>query len=274
MAGTTLVLAICVKIEGGGVLKPGYTMELWSNLFLDEGASGAPDWATCSLNVGTWRRVTAENEEAKRLFARIRCEQAGTEAYCALGSPVQGEGGGSERLFVPQWVLERLGLEGTGEGVSVEWLSEEAFPEATRIVLRPHDSAFYHADAKEELERGLTRMGVLTVGATVTIPIEELGGFQISFDIVAAEPANVVLAQGDEVALEFEEPLDGGPGVPAPPATPAASEIAGEMLPAAPPPLEPAGQRLGGAPVRRMADGRPWNPWRDGPKTAVPTESN
>jgi hypothetical protein len=182
-------------------------------------------------------------------------------------------------MFLPPWILEALGVDGSGEEVEVEWMSQEAFPEATKILLRPHDSAFYHADAKEELEAALTRLGVVKNGMTIQIPLQKLGGYEVPFDVVSCEPANVVLAEGDEVAIEFEEAVDAA-------ALRAAAEA--EALRAAQaqqPEPEPhdfvgaalaaaastttwvsagTGQRLGGGAPRVCADGRRWNPWRDG----------
>jgi hypothetical protein len=161
------------------------------------------------------------------------------------------------------------GCQGCGEEVAVEWFDQDAFPAATRIVLRPHDSAFFNSDIKAELERGLTRLGVVQCGTSITIPIEHLGGFEVSFDVVCTEPANIVLAEGDEVVLDFEEALD----APAPPAAPEPEpapavpepEPSEEMVAAALQEQEPpAGQRLGGAGPRLMPDGTRWNPWKHG----------
>jgi hypothetical protein len=257
-------------------------MELWSTAYIFE--PGAEDWATCAVDVAVWRRITEEQEGAKRIFACIQFGEA--SLYCALGAPVQAshEGGGGagrmDRLYLPAWRLEQLGIDGCGEIAQVEWFSEEAFPEATRIVLRPHDSAFYHADAKEELERGLTRLGVLNQGQTITVPMSLLGDFPIQLDVVRTEPAGLVLAEGDEVALEFEEAHDRAMEAEAAVAraaeAAAAAAVAAEfadcsgMIPLVPMPAPPAGgQRLGGAAPRLTADGRRWNPWRDGPGPKV-----
>lgn len=291
-------------------------MQLWSHAYLENEAEA--DAMTCTLTERDWVKVHAD-VPAKRLIADIQF--GGQTVFCALGSPVRPSEGLCRRpveeedsaqdadtqdahtanadaadadaadahaadahapLFVPYWVLERLGANGMGETVTVEWRSEEAFPEATRIVLRPHDSAFYHGDAKAELEAALTRLGVLRTGDTVTIPLTVLGGFEIGFDVVATEPADVVLMQGDEVAIEFEAARDGAaeaqsvqlPQLPQPrPGTPSPFEGDDLFSPIAPAALGPAeaqpqplhfpgaGQALGGT-SRRMPDGRPWNPWR------------
>jgi len=228
-------------------------MQLWSNVFLPD-PYGA-DCATCTVPLNAWRRITEENPGA-RLFGRICYE--GKHIYAALGPPNQ-EVETSEKLFLPSWMLDNLSAPGEGEDVEVEWLSQEAFPEATRIVLRPHDSAFYHGDAKEELERCLTRLGVLRKGDTLVLQLECLGGFDIVFDVITTEPANLVLAEGDEVVMEFEEALDAiappepRPDTPIPESPFVATEV-----------QEPAARRLGGE-ERVMPDGTRWNPWKHGP---------
>ncbi|NBO70515.1 MAG: hypothetical protein EBU66_05570 [Bacteroidetes bacterium] len=208
-------------------------MEVWSSIFTHESES---EWATCSLPIDIWKRVMDQNP-ATRLVARIRYNT--NEVYIALGSPVELEG---EKIFIPNWFLDHLGVSGSGEIVDVEWLAQDAFPEATRIILRPEDSAFYHSDAKEELECSLTRLGVLRTGDTIVIPMKCLGGYEIAFHVVVTEPANIVLAHGDEVVIEFEESLDT----------------------IAPPTAVVEGRRIGGE-TRMLDDGRRWNPWRDGP---------
>lgn len=242
-------------------------MHLWSQAFLEDAGRQDIGTATAVTDERTWRRLMEENEGVSRLIARI--DWCGGIWYTALGSPARVE---EERgLYLPLWMLDQLGIEGVGEEAEVTWLGEDAFPEATRIVLRPHDSAFYHADAKEELERALTRVGVLQRGTTLEIPLEILGGFPVGFDVVGLEPASVVLAQGDEVAIEFEEAIDtsGAATVPAEEPEPDFSsmvDVPGATTPIA---SQTQGHILGGQ-MRRTADGKPWNPWRDAkPKAAA-----
>ena len=87
-------------------------------------------------------------------------------------------------------------------------MTEEAFPQATKIVLRVVDSAFYNSDIKRELEIALTRIGVIKKGQLLHIPIEALGDFIVDIYVSELEPANIVLCEGEEVAVEFEEPVD------------------------------------------------------------------
>ena len=231
-------------------------MELWSSLFLDE----TTDWATCIAPLPAWRKITEENA-GQRLIAQITLGEK--TIFAALGNPVQGDE--FNRIYVPTWMLDLLGSEGIGEEAEVSWLSQDAFPEATRIVLRPHDSAFYHADAKEELERALTRVGVLRQGDTIMVPLEVLGGYQVAFDVILTEPANIVLAEGDEVAIEFEAALDGAAEAQdgaAPVALPEPFEEEAMVQTEAPAQAqEPQGNVLGGT-IRLNPDGTRWNPWR------------
>ena len=220
-------------------------VQLWSAIFVTDEA----DWATCAVSPHMWNQVTESNPDAQRLIAQI--EIRGRTMYMALGTPIYCAESDCP-LILPNWSTSLLGIEGVGEGATVTWMSQEAFPSATRIVLRPHDSAFHNADAKEELERALTRLGVLRQGDTILVPIEALGGYEIAFDVMVTEPAGIVLAEGDEVAMEFEEALD-VPPAPAP----------AEPEPMLPEIIEPpVGNVLGGT-TRRMPDGRAWNPYRD-----------
>jgi len=225
-------------------------MELWSAIFV----SDESDWATCSVSPYRWRQITDENPDAQRIIARI--EIGSKTVYVPLGAPVAHDSHNS--LFLPKWVLSNLGIDGTGEIAEVIWLSQEAFPAASRIVLRPHDSAFHTVDAKEELEIALTRLGVLRSGDTLVIPIGGLGGYEIAFDVMVTEPADIVLAEGDEVAMEFEQALD-SPAAPEPTAPQPLEEFVPDQMIETP--VE-EGYTLGGQPTRRMADGRAWNPWR------------
>jgi hypothetical protein len=128
---------------------------------------------------------------------------------------------------------------GNGEELNVEILSEEAFPPATRIVLKVVDSAFYNSDVKDELEKALSAIGVIRAHTTLQIPIKALGGYPIDLFVSETEPANIVLCDGEEVIVEFEEPVDHvmpplpveRPGTPIPPVVEPIIPIAAEASP-------------------------------------------
>lgn len=248
----------------------------WSQEFLGDGDK---DLYTVFLEDVAWRQLHDRMPDAKRIFAVIR---AGERSHvCALGHPVRGglKDGDDEPVYLPPWMLQTLRLDGVGDLVEVEWIPEEFAPEATKIVLRPHESAFYHANAREELEPVLTRYGILQVGSTIPVPLEVLGGYVVLFDVVRCEPADLVLMEGDEVAIEFEQALDYVEPAPQPSA-PTSGALAApaptqpepfeteSMLPSAEPPPQPQGHILGGVNRPRLPDGRAWNPWRDGARPA------
>ena len=236
------------------------SVQLWSPVYVSEEDG---DQMTCSLEKSVWTALMNRHDGCRRLFAKIDFE--GKTLYIALGSYVECTMGYTNlpRLILPQWALEVLSSVGMGDEATVSWLTEDAFPPATRIVLRPHDSAFYHSDAKEELEQALTRLGVLQKGQTIMLSIQALGDFPISFDVVECEPANIVLADGEEVAMEFEAALDQPPEPVARPDTPIPDPAYFSSMITEVAPPQPVGRTLGGT-NRYTADGKPWNPYRDG----------
>lgn len=236
---------------------------VWSQEFLNEAQR---DWALCFVSEHDWRSITASLPNALRIFGRFEAPDGAT-FYCPLGVPVNIPEDPEDAVYLPFWLLDRHGLTGCGETLQVSWVSQEAFPHAQRILLRPHDTAFFHGDAREEMEQHLTRLGVVQAGETLLLPMSELGGFAVAVYVASLEP-DTALMQGEEVALEFEESVD--TLVSTPPIRPQTPEPAA----ASPEPMIPAeavnavvqtvvqGRRLGGETRSPLSDGRPWNPYR------------
>ncbi len=232
------------------------------------------------VSVNEWRRIHDENSDSARIFGRFIVGDK--DVFCALGEPIGMDQFDKENervpIIIPNCALAILGIEGSGEDVEVTWLTEDAFPNATRVILRPHDSAFFHSDIKEELERELTTFGVIMEGTTIPVTVQSLDGFSVQMDIIRTYPANVVLLDGDEIVFEFETALD----VPEAPVTPEvvrafpsyetvpvaepapvpAFPFVETVIPVAEPLAEPVGHRLGGVNHAPLPDGRLWNPWR------------
>jgi len=147
---------------------------VWSQEFLEERQR---DEHVCLVGQDQWQRIHEEQEDVRRVFLRLRpqAEETG-DLVAALGHPVLTTDldVGTRPIFLPGWMLQTLRLEGMGEAVRVEVLNDEALPAATKIVLRPHDSAFYGVDSNEELEPVLTRFGVLTAGTTIPVRVDAL----------------------------------------------------------------------------------------------------
>jgi hypothetical protein len=202
---------------------------------------------TADLSRDFWEIIHRELH-CKRCFL---CFQKGDASMIlAVSNPVmeQGHTEGDYKVYAPMSFLDRLGATGDGETVDVTVLSEEAFPQATKIVLRSFDSAIYNSDVKQEIEYALSNIGVIERHAQLQIPIRDLGGYPVEVFISEVEPADLVLCEGDEVVLEFEEPLDQiappRPPTPIPETIPRLESMLAEMQQAQPQP-QPEGRTLG-----------------------------
>ena len=86
-------------------------------------------------------------------------------------------------------------------------LVREMPPVATKITLQPLDSEIYHCDIEAAVSEYLSNWQVLSVGMTLSVPCEELGGFLVDIFVKAIEPAETVLLRGN-VPLELDEPIE------------------------------------------------------------------
>lgn len=206
-----------------------------------------------------WERIT-EEIDTPRLFASITFKN-GFRRICSVNSFDLPAGQVHPKvIYLPQWMIPHS--EVYGDEYEIQFICKDSFPSAIKITLRPVDSAFYNVDAKEELEASLSAMGVLQQGDLITLPMNALGGYEVSFYISELMPADIVLLDGEEVAIDFEEAVDqfdGRPPIAERPPTPIPPEMISHdfSLPVA----EQMGNVLGGT-VRRTADGKAWNPWR------------
>lgn len=194
-----------------------HTVALYSKVFLD--SYDPNDWSNVAVDRSLWEEIhriqtplfygaggTLPTAPTHRYFMQIGSIEEG--CIVAVGNPIMGSETEEKKIYMPQWLLEQYGFQGEGESHDVQILTEEAFPQATKIVLRVVDSAFYNSDVKKELEIALTRLGVIKKGQLLHIPIEALDDFIVDIYVSELEPANIVLCEGEEVAVEFEEPID------------------------------------------------------------------
>jgi hypothetical protein len=187
-----------------------HTVSLYSKVFLD--SNDPNDWSNVAIDRSLWEdihRIHVNATTTHRYFLRfISDDENETKCIVAIGNPVMGNVTDEKKIYMPQWLLDRHNFQGEGESYDVEILTEEAFPEATKIVLRVVDSAFYNSDIKKELELALTRLGVIEKGQVIHVPIDSLDNFAVDIYVSELEPATIVLCQGEEVIVEFEEPVD------------------------------------------------------------------
>jgi hypothetical protein len=203
-----------------------------------------------------WERIT-EEIDTPRLFANITFRN-GSRRICSVNSFDLPAGQVHPKvIYLPQWMIPHD--EAYGNEYEIQFIGKDSFPSALKITLRPIDSAFYNVDAKEELEASLSAMGVLQQGDQITLPMNALGGYEVSFYISELMPADIVLLDGEEVAIDFEEAVDqfdGRTSTEERPATPIPDEMVSFDF------SSPQGGNILGGTVRRTADGKAWNPWR------------
>jgi hypothetical protein len=182
-------------------------VHIWSKAYAP---STDTDAFSIQVDKSLWERAM-RNEGSRRKFLRIEHPEGLDDWIAPIGQPVQESGDHDEsfdNIYLPLWMIDTAHFSGTGEDAVVEIVDEEYFPEASKIVLRVIDSAFYNADIKEELERALSALGVVRQHTILQIPVQALGGFAVEVFIAETEPANLVLCDGEEVAVEFQEPVD------------------------------------------------------------------
>jgi hypothetical protein len=216
---------------------------LYSTDYLDGGGSSA----VASIPEAIYTEML-ELHSTQRLFARVYFS-SGPSRYTAVQPCANGE---ETPIYMPLWMIPDG--EPMGQVVEVIFRGTDAFPQATAVSLKPTDSAFYSTDIKETLTQQLTQLGILRVGDMIQLTLDEMGGYPIEFYVSKCDPTDVVLLDGEEIVVDYEEATDVWDGRPL-------VERAPTPIPPEPLPLV-QGNLLGGGPVRRMADGRSWNPYR------------
>ena len=186
-----------------------YPISIWSKAYAP---SVDNDIYSVQVDKYIWEKAMSQ-EGSKRKFLQIQHPYGLDDWIAPIGQPVQIEHVDTveERrysIYMPLWMIDASHVEGEGIGSTVQIIDEEYFPQATRIVFRVIDSAIYNADIKEELERALSAMGVIREHTTLHIPVEALGGYPVEVFVSKTEPVNLVLCDGEEVVVEFEEPVD------------------------------------------------------------------
>jgi hypothetical protein len=123
----------------------------------------------------------------------------GSEIRIALGDPVSSAVGLS--LYIPQWVLNSAGLEGTGETVNIRFERSETLAKATQLEFKVLGEIPEGIDLKDLLEEPLSQLGVLEQGQIIPAPLFD----GVSLIVKSCSPAGVpVFLDGAEIALEIE----------------------------------------------------------------------
>lgn len=166
----------------------------------------------------------AEFQNGKPLLARL-ISSNGISRVCCVGSP---HFQAREHIYIPQWLMENLGIDSENT-ICLELITEE-IPDATKICLKPLDTAIYHTDIRECFERSLDMFHVIETGSMLTVEVESLGGYKVYAYVNNVEPG-MMGRLGGEVEVEFLEPDGGVPEFARPPTPiPPLNDIHEEVL--------------------------------------------
>lgn len=132
----------------------------------------------------------------------------------ALGDPVVGW---VKKIYVPHWILESCGLEGSGEEVEIRFERCESFLKAEKLGFQVLGDIPADIDLKDLLEEPLSQLGVIHKGQMIPAPAFE----GVHLILRSCEPDGPpVFLDGAEVSLEIEQDTLYIPAVPEPPLAP------------------------------------------------------
>jgi hypothetical protein len=132
----------------------------------------------------------------------------------ALGDPVAGW---VKKMYVPHWILESCGLEGSGEEVEIRFERCESFLKAEKLGFQVLGDIPADIDLKDLLEEPLSQLGVIHKGQMIPAPAFE----GVHLLLRTCEPDGPpVFLDGAEVSLEIEQNTLSIPVIPEPPFTP------------------------------------------------------
>ena len=168
-------------------------------------------------NCSTWSARPSE-----RIMEMLHSRQEGTARWIAviggvnvaLGDPVAGW---VKKMYVPHWILESCGLEGSGEEVEIRFERCESFLKAEKLGFQVLGDIPADIDLKDLLEEPLSQLGVIHKGQMIPAPAFE--GVHLLLRTCYPDGPPVFL-DGAEVSLEIEQNALSIPVIPEPPLAP------------------------------------------------------
>ena len=154
---------------------------------------------------------------SERIMEMLHSRQEGSARWIAvigginvaLGDPVAGW---VKKMYVPHWILESCGLEGTGEEVEIRFERCESFLKAEKLGFQVLGDIPADVDLKDLLEEPLSQLGVIYKGQMIPAPAFE----GVHLLLRTCEPDGPpVFLDGAEVSLEIEQDVP-EPSVPVP----------------------------------------------------------
>ena len=191
------------------------TLSLYSEAFAD---TTSADYYIARPTEDLWKQLISRfqhygEDTVSRLFLRLTDLQ-GHSTVVAVGDPLQYvdfENG----IVLPMWILDSIGYAGCGEDIAYDILTADSFPRATRIVIDVEDDMIHSIDIVAAFSKVFSQLGVIRQGQIIQVPLDEMGGYNVSVKIQILEPGPEVFLDGDEVPLEFmEHPSSSAPFAP------------------------------------------------------------
>ena len=136
-------------------------------------------------------------------------QNANAKVRVALGDPVPLDGVTRCVLFVPQWILDSIGLDGGGEEVEIRFERSENMSKAVRLGFKIIGDIPRDMDIKELLEEPLSQLGVLEEGQMIPAPVLE--GVCLLVQTCEHSDGSTegpAFLDGADIALEIEEEPD------------------------------------------------------------------
>jgi hypothetical protein len=147
-------------------------------------------------------------DNSQSMIVSVESNETNISRICSLGAPHQNS---TEQVYVPAWILENLGFDqGSFENTVTLRPFLDNLPNATKIYIKPLDTAIYHTDIRECFEEALQTFHVLQEGTLLKTQVSALGNYEVSAYVDRLEPASIVRL-GGEVHVEFLEPELGIP---------------------------------------------------------------
>ena len=141
-------------------------MQIYSKTYL---ADEDTTWAAIPTNTLLQRiHAIATNTETSRWIGVIR--SGGEEHKISLGSPIVSN---ELALYLPNWFIDPIGINGTGEERIVKFEMSERLPKATSLKFKAIGHIPDWIDLIEILEEPLSQLGVLKRGQLIPVPVIE-----------------------------------------------------------------------------------------------------
>mgnify|MGYP001233049614 CR=1 FL=1 len=113
---------------------------------------------------------------------------------------------GLDAIYVPHCILERIQVNDSNI-VAIRYI-DKPFVKGTKVVIQPHTSNFLELENhKTYLEQYLNNYTLLKKNTMIVLP-DPVYVYNIYFNIIETEPADIISTVDTDLEVEFKAPLD------------------------------------------------------------------